>query len=256
MSNLLRELPHRLQGKEAVLAFDYDGTLSEFADDLQDATVSHGMQRALLQLETVAKIIIVSSRNASFLKERLKFLRSAQIYGLHGLESPQRTKSPLPHAELTSMVSLKRRITAIIEKERHAWIEGKPAGFCVHFRGAKEMAYKKLSALARKAALDAGFRAYGGNWALEVLSKRSPTKASTLQRIARSMGRNGVLFYFGDDDADEEAFAKLGRFKCTITVAIGRKNTAANYSLKDIKELVRVINIITKKIKEKNTAAR
>ncbi|MFH0971699.1 MAG: trehalose-phosphatase [Candidatus Micrarchaeota archaeon] len=250
MNGLFADLGRIIAHHNVILAFDFDGTLSEFTDMPRNAIVSRKMQLALTKAEVDSKIIVISSRNTAFLREKLKFLRNLQIYGLHGLETPTKTKS-LSLAEMISLVSLKHSVNAIIENERHAWIEDKPAGFCIHFRGATGREFEKLSLMARKTAENAGFKAYRGARALEVLSKESPTKARILEEIAEAMGARNLLFYFGDDEADEEAFARVRQFKRAITVAIGRKETTAKYSCRDIKELTRLITKISKIIKAK-----
>ena len=255
MNKLFRDLGHIIANHSVTLAFDFDGTLSEFTEIPREAVVSSEMQKALAKAQEVANIIVISSRITPFIRERLKFIRNLQIYGLHGLETPTKNRS-ISLAEMISLVSLKHSVTAIIENERHARVEDKPAGFSVHFRGASMKEYENLSLMVRKAAHNAGFRAYGGNWALEILSNESPTKAGVLYKIAKNAGKNSALFYFGDDDADEEAFAKVHPFRKVVTVAIGRKNTAAKYALKDISELMLAINEISQKINSKHVKTR
>lgn len=255
MNKLFGDLSRIISNHEIILAFDFDGTLSEFADDPRDAVVSPDMQAALMRAEKVAKLIVISSRNTVFLREKLSFLRNLQIYGLHGLQTPTKTKS-LSLAEMISLVSLKHSVNAIIENEPKAWIEDKPAGFCIHFRSATEKEFEELALISRKAAENAGFKVYMGNWALEILSKESPTKAQVLTKLASTKDSNYSLFYFGDDESDEEAFAKMRLFRQVMTVSIGSEKTRAKYALKDIKQLVLAINKISQIIESKDNGIR
>lgn len=241
-----RKMPEKIiLAERLVCAFDFDGTLAEITPMPNAARVSKKMEWALSALEKHAKIVVVSSRPVAFLKQRLRFLKRAEFYGLHGLETPEGT-TRIPPKEVRKIEVAEEEIAGSAHPFEGAWIERKKTGFTVHYRAVKPRQEKKLEEMLLRSIEHRGLRFYRGKKSVEVVARYAPDKCSTLKGIIGRLPPDSVLLFFGDDGEDEEAFKALESFKNAFCVAVGRKKTAADASVRDVEGVEALIQYIIK----------
>ncbi|MEP6851163.1 MAG: trehalose-phosphatase [bacterium] len=227
-SRLLETLRPRLGS--ALLAFDFDGTLSPIVAEPSEARLAPGAHRVLERLaRRGAQIALISGRDAATLLDLsgLADLRSLTVEGIYGaeqwhagllrtLDDPpvmSRLRQELPH------------LLATIPWCDGVWIEDKRLSIVLHTRQARrpERAEQELWERMPDFAARLGLEIHAGNHVLEF---RLPgyDKASALRRLVH-IHRPTAVLYAGDDLGDEPAAAEIARIRRTgvtaASIAVG-----------------------------------
>lgn len=218
----------RLQAAEHVTLFlDFDGTLTPLKAHPFEVELDEGMRALLRRLASHPRIsvCIISGRQLGDLRRRVR-LRKVRCLGVHGMDDgrgvavARRVRQALRRA----MQMAERRLGGI----PGVWIEDKKSAFAVHFRTADRAGAARASARLRRLepALPGGLRVMRGKKIWEALPADEQGKGSAAARVLQGLPQGALPVYVGDDTTDETAFSAL-RFG--LTVAVGRRKTAASY---------------------------
>jgi trehalose 6-phosphate phosphatase len=235
------------KGTLVALLFDYDGTLAPIAPHPWLAEMPAETRAILKQLSQRPRLHIgVLSGRA--LDELIQMVGLADLYycGTSGLELDLRGKRVLPPESEqfgALMENLARSLHNVAAGASGAWVERKPLGLTVHYRGVEPAlipAFRQrinfiLHTLSDK------IRAVPGRAAIEVTPNIGWTKGSAVRSILQHIGPNTFPFYAGDsgnDAAGMDVVRSLGG----ITLGIGMQApTSASRCLADPAELAALL---------------
>lgn len=160
------------------------------------------MQETLAGLgERYRLVAIVTGRRA----EEVADLLDAPHLSILGLYGSQDDASELVGAAFPAVVD-----AAGVVPE--AWVEDKGSSVAVHYRQASDppAARAALRVALQQVASSSGFDLVEGKMVVELVPAGRPMKGAAVERLAREHELEAVL-YAGDDHADLDAFAALGR---------------------------------------------
>jgi trehalose-phosphatase len=230
---------HR-RGAHLLLLFDYDGTLVSIAEHPRMALLSAAGRHQLTRLAAIPSVSVgvLSGRTIDDLRRCVR-LDGLFYVGTSGLElafGDKTTTHPESGRIAIDVATAADAVRRALPDDEAAWIELKPFGLTVHYRGVSASRIDTLrhDVMRAIAPLERSFRVLDGPMAIEITPDLGWTKESALRRILAHLGRNQVLpFYAGDDANDADALAaavSLGG----IAVGIGaRAPAAAQYRLPD-----------------------
>ena len=248
---LARLVNARMRGTSLVLLFDYDGTLVPIVEHPSMAMLGTETRYRLEQLALTPSIFVgvLSGRAIDDLRDRVG-IEGAYYAGTSGLELSF-GRMALVQPERARAVPL---VAAVVTPIRHAiagyagaWLEQKPLGLTVHYRG---VAASQGEAL-RTDVADAirpfrgTLRVVDGVMAIEIAPDLGWTKGTALRMIVEHVGGTAVLpLYAGDDANDADALlaaTDLGG----IAIGIGaRAPSFARYRLPNAKSLGCVLEVL------------
>jgi trehalose 6-phosphate phosphatase len=197
----------------ALLAFDYDGTLAPIVDDPDSARMRETTRELLERLARAYPCIVISGRAQQDALKRLRGVGVFEVIGNHGLEPWRRTEG---------FASLVASWTPIL-RERLAHLPGvvvedKVFSIAVHYRRAASRKPARAEILQVAADLE-GARLVGGNCVVNLIPVGAPHKGTALAMARTQLGCD-VALYVGDDETDEDVFA-LDDPGCLLTVRVG-----------------------------------
>jgi trehalose 6-phosphate phosphatase len=183
----------------ALLAFDYDGTLAPIVSHPARAAMRDSTRRLLIEVAARYPCIVVSGRAQRDVSHWLRGVPLVQVIGNHGVE-PWQATPPL--------VSEVKRWTPLLVRDlagvKGVWIEDKTFSIAIHYRQSREK--KKARAAILEAAADLGpARLIGGKQVINILPEGAPHKGIALLRERDRLGCDTAL-YLGDDMTDEDVF--------------------------------------------------
>lgn len=231
-----------------LVALDFDGTVSELADDpmsvraipevtavldalsrMDDTYVAFVSGRSLRDLQIITErppvspILLAGSHGAEYL------LPAALADGEQGaLEEP--ANAPL----------LRDRAIRAVADLMGARIEEKSAGFALHTRLAAPATAHEAGRRIDELMADSGWRRREGHDVIEY-AWRDEGKDDAVAHLRELTGATAVLFA-GDDVTDEDALRSLR--PDDLGIRVGGGNTAARLSVSDPAELAVVLNVI------------
>jgi trehalose 6-phosphate phosphatase len=213
-------------GEQILMAFDYDGTLSDHVSQPSLAVLDLGMRRTLAQLSFLegVTVAVISSRGLSDLK-RLVPIPAVLFAGSGGLELDLDgdTWHDSAVSEFDSVKPILGHLLApLLRRYPGAWVEPKPGCLAVHYRNLFPLARTNL-----KLDLDAAL----GNWsslirwchvalACEVSLVGGATKGDALRNMVNQLPLPSRVAYFGDAVNDVPAMELANRLG-GVTVGMG-----------------------------------
>ena len=218
----------RLQAAEHVALFlDFDGTLTALKAQPFEVELDDEMRSVLRRLagHPHYSVCIISGRQLGDLRGRVR-LRKLRCLGVHGMDDGRGTAIALgSRLALRQAMDLADQRLGTIPG---VWIEDKKIAFAVHFRAADSAGSALVTARLRRleAILPGELRFMRGKKVWEVLPADAQGKGSAAARVLQGLPKGSLPVYVGDDTTDESAFSTL-RFG--LTVAVGRRRTAASY---------------------------
>jgi trehalose 6-phosphate phosphatase len=218
----------RIARADALLAFDFDGTLAPIVDDPDRAAPRPGTRRLLSQLAQLYPCAVISGRAERQVRELLAGVTVWYAVGNGCLDEPESIEQRFRTVRRW-LEPLRERIGSL----PGVAIEDKGVSLAIHYRGALDGAQAR-DAIRDAASLLDSVRVVPGKEAMHLLPEGAPDKASVLQRLCAQL-RCDVVLYVGDDGTDEAAFS-AGPW--VVGVRVGSSETsAARYFLRDQEEV-------------------
>lgn len=230
------------------LLLDYDGTLSPFRVERNEATLYPGVRELLSALIDAKqlRVIIISGRAIDDLVPLLGLKQLPEIWGSHGWErllpDGRYVKPDLSEPVRRTLAQVPDWIEAERLQPRY---EPKPAGFALHWRGTdenivreiREKALRKWSSLLEDSGLIA--KEFDGGIELRAAGK---DKGDAVRTIISEMGEGATMAYLGDDLTDEDAFIELKGKGLAVLVRPEFRPTAADLWLQPPDDLIEFLN--------------
>lgn len=217
-----------------LLGVDFDGTLAPIVDHPDMARPEPAALDALRDLagRDGAMVAVVSGRSLADLRERLGPLPGVTLVGEHGNDIGDRTDEDSAIAEAVEVIE------ALSEEAGGVTVERKASSVTFHYRNLDE---EEAEGYLRRIREWAGSRdqihVMEGKKVIE-LSTATRTKGDAIRELA---GERPVI-YIGDDTTDETVFELLGEDE--IGIKVGDGPTAARYRVKDVAEVVAILEEI------------
>ena len=249
-----KDFEKALKKKNALLLFDFDGTLTPIVSEPKKAKLHLSVERYIKALSRKKRIEIgiVSGRA---IKDIMRLIGVKDIYyaGNHGLEikSPKRLfihPSAKKYSKYIRCISsdLKRRLSGI----KGVILENKKLSLSLHYRLVPQKYIPKLKSEFRTISTPyikrKRIRISGGKKILEIRPPILWDKGKAVKMIEKMVGwRRGLTVFVGDDQTDEDAFKVMK--KGDFPICVGRKKISkARYFLKSPNEVRRLLMKITK----------
>lgn len=204
-----------IASSNALLAFDYDGTLAPIVRDPVEAHMRPRTHKLLDALADRYPCVVISGRAQEDIQGRLSGTGVFEIIGNHGLE-PRYPRDADAALVQTWVPQLRRQLNA----RRGIVVENKGYSLAVHYRSSPVPADARAVILRAATGLS-DVRVIGGKRVVNLLPRDGPNKGTALQ-TAREKFRSDIAVYLGDDDTDEDVF-KLRDDVSLLTIRVGRK---------------------------------
>lgn len=242
-----RELTH----KKLMLFLDYDGTITPIVATPGKAILSSITKKYLRKLVKVPNchLAIISGRELKDLKNKVKI--NGIIYsGNHGLEIDYRgvdLKFFYDRKYLERLKIIENIISDELDSIRGILIESKGISLSIHYRlidpgkisSVKKIFYKVVNPYLNKKQISVK----KGKMVLEIKPPLRWNKGTLVQWLIENINEHKgskVIFYFGDDLTDEDAFRALKRKGYTVFVGRPRKSLA-KYYVRNTQEVTKVL---------------
>jgi trehalose 6-phosphate phosphatase len=231
------EMLRQFAWSNALLAFDYDGTLAPIVDDPAMARMRARTRALLRAVARQIPCVVISGRARKDIHEHLKGLPLAEVIGNHGLDSTKQA-GPLVAEVRRWLPKLRRHLHDV----KGVVIEDKLVSLALHYRQSRQKR-RALQCIEEVVASFKGARLIHGKLVVNVLPEGAPHKGLAL-RAARERLACDTAVFVGDDEADEDVFAldEPGRL-LTIRVEDSASSRAA-YFLRDQNEIDDLLQIV------------
>ncbi|WP_333618935.1 trehalose-phosphatase [Dietzia sp.] len=253
-SRTIHALDEATRVDRLVVASDFDGTLSPFVDDPSSSRLAPGALDALRALASLPRttVALLSGRDRATLSECSGIPLAAsesgiELVGAHGAEWEDSPAGP-DEAESALLAEVTAALEEIAAPHDGAFVERKPTSSALHVRRIPDAATGEalLDAALRGPGSLPGAHVTSGKAVLEI-AVRDASKGAALSALRERVGADAVVF-FGDDVTDEKGFAVLGAgaggADLDVSVKVGEGETAADYRLDGIDEVVAALSRI------------
>ena len=241
MKNILclenRSVLEQFASDDALLAFDYDGTLAPIVPDPDQAKMRERTRELLWELAQLSRVIVISGRAQLDALKRLRGVGVLEVVGNHGIEP--RHSSDRHRATVRRWRAL---LDTRMEKLEGVMVEDKTFSLAIHFRHARERDHAlEVIALTVSELEDA--RIIGGKEVVNILPRGAPDKGLSLDR-ERVRLHCGAALYVGDDETDEDVF-RMDNPDHLLSIRVGFKgDSAARFYVPDqeaVDDLLRLL---------------
>ncbi len=250
-------IPDLVRHQPILLCLDYDGTLSEIADEPAEA---HPLREIPQLLASLAKwrgritVGVVSGREIAELQRLLGSSDGLEFVGVHGLEmmraGGRREVAPGTRECMPDLAKIREWLAGNVPKRAGFVIEDKGLAIALHYRKADAAVARKVHrAFERFIRLETPtLKAGHGKMVIEAMP-RIASKGDAVLRLVERTGERFLPVYFGDDLSDEDAFAVLrGR---GVTVLVGEAHpSAARYRVDNPASVAAVLDSIVNALGE------
>ena len=235
--------PLRAVLPKALVALDFDGTLTPISPHPDDASPPAGTRQLLGDIRaTGATLAVVTGRSVASLLRVSGFgaVPGIIVYGLHGVERWEagQLRAPAPPAGLHELRLSLPALLAGIAHDPVIWIEDKELSLVVHARLAAEpdRALEALREPVAKAAAAAGLEARPGKGVLEICIP-GIDKGTVMRELLT--GDTTAAFYAGDDIGDLPAVQAMNAWsdrtgRPKLSVAVSSSATGPLAGLTDV----------------------
>jgi trehalose 6-phosphate phosphatase len=245
LSRSARQVLAQLSCERTLYAFDFDGTLSPIVENPGYAGMRPRTRTLLTCLAAAHPCVVISGRGRADLLQRVEGIGLAQAIGNHGAETGAAIRPPNP-----GVAQWKSVLEPALAGMPGVWVEDKELSLAVHYRHAP----KELDARSRILAAARNLphaRVFGGKRVVNLVLDTAPHKGHALAAERDRLACDWV-FYIGDDETDEDAFALCGNI---VPVRIGlSQRSHARYYLRSQREIDRLLAVLVRKTKPVSTA--
>jgi trehalose 6-phosphate phosphatase len=216
----------QLAGSNALVAFDYDGTLAPIVDDPDEARMRDTTRELLERVARSYPCIVISGRSQQDALRRIRGTGVFEVIGNHGLEPWRRTE-----AFSDRVASWIPTLTERLGDHAGVTIEDKVFSIALHYRHAPSRKEARTEILRVCESLP-GVRVVGGNCVVNLIPEGAPHKGTALA-MAKTQLRCDMALYVGDDETDEDVFG-LDDAAGLLTVRVGAEpSSRAGFYLRD-----------------------
>jgi trehalose-phosphatase len=250
-------IPDLVRHQPILLCLDYDGTLSEIADDPAEAYPLREIPQILASLARRRgriAVAVVSGREISELQRLLGSSDGLEFVGVHGLEmmrpGGRREVAPCTRECMPDVAKIRAWIAGNVPKRAGFVIEDKGLAITLHYRKVDAAVARKVHrAFERFIRLETPtLKAGHGKMVIEAMPKLAG-KGDAVLRLVERIGERFFPVYFGDDLSDEDAFAALK--SRGITVMVGEAHpSAARYRVDNPAGVVNALDSIANALGE------
>lgn len=228
------------------LLLDYDGTLSPFTPDRTRAFPYPGIPELIsLIMRKKTRVVLISGRAATELLFLSGIHPHPEIWGSHGAErlypdGSYEVDSPSGD-ERTGLQIASRSLRAAGMSD---WVETKPVGIAVHWRGLPGNERLRIENHVRKTCAPLleryGLQLVGFDGGLE-LRVPGKNKGDAVATILAESGSGVAAAYLGDDQTDEYAFRAIKHHGLAVLIRPELRPTDADLWLRPPGELARFL---------------
>ncbi len=214
----------RIAASDALVAFDFDGTLAPIVEDPAAATMRSATRRLLAEVARLYPCAVISGRPEEDILRLLGGVTVWYVIGNRALQPPHETE------RWRRQVSTWRPALAQnLAPFPGVSIEDKGVSLAVHYRHAAEHDRARAAIVAAAALLDQ-VRVIAGKEVVNLLPADGPNKGAAVAGVRAQIGCSAVL-YVGDDSTDEDVFTIGGE---VVGVRVGADTeSAARFCLRD-----------------------
>ncbi|HVK13562.1 MAG TPA: trehalose-phosphatase [Gemmataceae bacterium] len=199
-------------GRRVALLFDYDGTLAPVRPTPAEATLPPATRRGLERLAANDRLVlgVLSGRAMADLRGMVR-MPGAYLGGTGGLELDLRGRKLSPpglEAALGPLDQIAAKLQVVAGRHIGAWVEQKPCGLTLHYRGVEPA---RVTGLRREAAdvvraWPGQFRMEDVTLGLEVVPDLGWDKGTAVREMLAEAGGEPFPVYAGDAANDAPAF--------------------------------------------------
>jgi len=232
-------------GRPALVALDFDGTLTEIVDDPSEPRLTPERRAVLGRLPAPRRTLaIVSGRALDDVRDRVG-LAEAVYVGNHGIEieGPGIEGSPSEARDIADRLA---RLLDDLPEREGAFLEDKGVSATLHLRPRDDEELRTAVERDLRGRVEkAGFTLRPGKASWEIRPLEARDKGAALERLFELLSgtRPETTMYLGDDTTDEDAFRVL---ESGVTARVGPADadTAAAAHLPDPDAVYRLLESI------------
>jgi len=251
------DIQRALEGRQAAVFLDYDGTLTPIVDTPAQAVLSEEMRGTVRRLGDRCATAVISGRGRADVQERVR-LDNLFYAGTHGFDIVGPAGSGIHHQVgrefLPVMEELHQRLDRALAHVPGLLLETKGYSLAVHYRLVDEAAVPDVESMVDGLLQDhAGLRKTHGKKVFEIRPRFDWNKGKAVGWILQALGLDhpGVVpLYLGDDTTDEDAFEAVAGKGFGILVADEPRVTAAGYRLAGDAEVARFLQLLNDTVHE------
>lgn len=204
----------------ALLAFDFDGTLSPTHSASSAARMREETAELFRSLAHAAPVAVVTGRAVRDVTPRLEGAAVLAVIGNHGAEPSRFAKRATREVEawLPQLADALTTVPGVV-------IEAKGASVSVHYGQSGDPQYAIAAIEAAAPALVHKVTLVHGIGLVNLIPKGAPNKGDAVAGLLRTHGLPGVLFV-GDEPTDEPAF-RVAAQPQSLGVRVGRLAASA-----------------------------
>lgn len=246
------EMTARRGARPLAVVLDYDGTLAPVVPHPRDARMSEAMRSAVRALARRCPVAILSGRDREDIEARVG-IEGILYVGNHGFDiaggghrravaEARQVLDDVDRAERELRQRVGRISGAIVERRRYS-VAAHHLG--VGSEAARQQVERAVEAIRAKTGLRK--RTASGRLELEPAVDWDEGRAVRWLMDAVRGGQPQEMFvlYLGDDEADEDAFAALGRDGAGVRVGGAITTSLADYHLEGPEEVQRLLESVT-----------
>jgi len=229
------------RSKVTCILSDYDGTLTPIAPRPELAFLSEEMRETLRKLSVDPRYIlaIVSGRPVKEVESRVG-IEGIFYAGNHGLEikGPSRDYRHPKAAEFTPQIErICSELRSMLEDVEGVIVEDKGLTASIHYRLTPPHKVSRLrSILERTVERFNGIKIFKGKKVFEVRPDLNWNKGMAAEWIVKSLTKDALPIYLGDDKTDEDAFVALER-GITVCITPKPRRSHAKYYLESVRQV-------------------
>lgn len=190
----------RIAGSDALLAFDFDGTLAPIVEDPPLAAMRSTTRHLLAEAARLYPCAVVSGRPEEDVLRLLDGVTVWYVIGNRALQPPQDAERW--RAQVASWVSA---LSPSLAQIAGVIVEDKSVSLALHYRKAADRERAHAAILDAAKSLQGGPRIIDGNNVVNLLPADGPNKGTAIARL-REQIRCASVLYVGDDRSDEDVF--------------------------------------------------
>ncbi len=228
------------KAKKPILFLDYDGTLTGFVTNPQDAVPDAELKGIIKNLSPIAQVVIISGRDKDTLGAWFKD-QKVDLIAEHGVWVKRKNEKGDWNLYAEIEDGWKEDIRQIMEyyvlRTPGAFIEEKHHSLVWHYRkvesGLGDLRMRELFSHLKYMARGHNLQVLEGNMVLEI-KRPDINKGRAATAIMKDQEYDFILAV-GDDWTDEDTFKAMP--KSAYSIRVGYAYTQANYNIKSVKQV-------------------